>query len=90
MKDRKLTKNDMARVIVQALWYLPTLPDSLNPNVIRLGRQRKMELNPFYKLSLKIIQDGLAKGAWPMPLYNNGRLIYINGQRHLIKRKAQT
>ena len=60
-----ITKNDMARVIVQALWNLPTLPAADDKRVTRRMRWRKDNLETFYKLGLKIIRDGLAKGTWP-------------------------
>lgn len=60
-----ITKNDMARVIVQALYQLPQLPSADDKRVKARARLRKSELAGYHKLGLKVIQDGLSTGTWP-------------------------
>ena len=50
-----LTKNDMARVIVQALYDVDKLPRRENPNVIRIARKRKTWLIEDYEKAHKIL-----------------------------------
>ena len=64
-RDGKLTKLDMAQVIIQALYFMPELPPVKNVNVRRLARDRKWMLIEHHKRALKIIQDGLEAGTWP-------------------------
>lgn len=66
MRRFVLTKNDMARVIVQALYAMPELPAADHPRVARMGRHNgKAALQRQHKLAVKIIQDGLERGTWP-------------------------
>ena len=51
----KLTKNDMARVIVQALYNSEKLPDRDNVNVVRLARGKKEYVVENYKRAHKIL-----------------------------------
>ena len=60
-----LTKNNMARVVVQALYYLPTLPASDDNRVKVRARLRKSELADFHKRALDIINDGMSNRTWP-------------------------
>ncbi len=64
-KSFTLTKNDMARVIVQALYSMPSLPAANHLKVKRMERNRKDHLQYQHKLALKVIQDGIASGTWP-------------------------
>ena len=48
-----ITKNDMARVVVQALYNLSYLPDANNVNVKRVARQSKEVLAERHKLALR-------------------------------------
>ena len=61
-----LTKSDMARVIVQALYAMPELPAADHPKVKRMERRSgKTALQRQHKLAVKIIQNGLERGTWP-------------------------
>ncbi len=53
----KLTENDMARVIIQALYNLPALPPADNVNVVRKARQKREVLVMEHKLAMKAIQS---------------------------------
>lgn len=55
MSATKLTKNDMARVIVQALFALPRLPKIDHWMVVSKTRMKKVILTEQYKLAYKII-----------------------------------
>ena len=57
----KLTKNDMARVIIQALYLIPELPKENHPKVVRLARAKKKNLQPQYELAVKILTDKFVK-----------------------------
>lgn len=62
----RLTKLDMARVVVQALYRLPTLPTVDNIHVERMVRRKKATLlAEHHRAALKIINDGLSAGTWP-------------------------
>jgi len=65
-KLAKLTKTDMARVVVQALFRLPTLPTETNCDVLALVREHKVqELRRLHQKALDIINGGIAAGTWP-------------------------
>lgn len=52
----RLTKNDMARVIVQALYNLPRLPAADHPEVVKRATRGKVEtLAPQHKLSCDVL-----------------------------------
>lgn len=60
----QLTKTDMARVIVQALYKLPALPAEDNIRVTRLVRRKKREdLERNHKLALTILERWVAQRA---------------------------
>ena len=52
-----LTKNDMARVIVTALYDLPKLVNIDNHHVLKLVRRRKTNLERDYKLAITTLQQ---------------------------------
>ena len=52
-----LTKNDMARVIVQALYNLPALPAADDRRVLRQTRSKKTALQDGHNLAIKILLD---------------------------------
>lgn len=54
-----LTKLDMARIIVQALYNSKKLPAVDNINVKRMAKRSKIELNDSYKLAHKILTDSI-------------------------------
>ena len=60
-----LTKNDMARVIVQALYFLPTLPAADDKRVKVRARLRKSEIADYHRRALDIINDGMSNRSWP-------------------------
>ncbi len=54
----RLTKNDMARVVVQALKAMPNLPEADRPSVVRMARKESYEhMQRQHKLALKVIDD---------------------------------
>lgn len=61
MERRKFmtTKNDMARVIVQALWNMPTLPNSDNEKVLKMAKRRKSDLITEHDKSVKILLESI-------------------------------
>ena len=61
-----LTKNDMARIIVQALYRLATLPATDDRRVKVRARLRKAELTYHHKMALNTINDGISNGSWPI------------------------
>jgi hypothetical protein len=54
-----LTKNDMSRVIVQALFNLNTLPAADHPRVKSLAKNKKAHLESQYKLAHKVLTDSV-------------------------------
>ena len=60
-----MTKNDMARVVVQALYFLPTLPAADDKRVTARARLHKGELADYHKRALDIINDGMSNLSWP-------------------------
>jgi len=55
----RLTKNDMARVVVQALHALPSLPEADERRVVRMARREVQEhMRRQHELALKVI------GGW--------------------------
>ena len=52
-----LTKNDMSRVIIWALYMLPYKPDADHKRVIRMAREPKPHLARQHKLAVQILQD---------------------------------
>lgn len=50
-----LTKNDMARVIIQALYNTNELPEQDNINVIRLTRKSKTFLKEQHTIAMNIL-----------------------------------
>lgn len=60
-----MTKLDMARVIVQALYCLPKLPAVDNKHVVKQSRKPKATVEAAYKQAHKIISDGVSAGTWP-------------------------
>ena len=52
-----LTKNDMARVIVTALYNLPKLVNIDNHHVLKLVRRKKADLERDYKLAKSTLQQ---------------------------------
>ena len=48
-----LTKNDMARVLIQSLFHLKDLPASDDPRVVRKAKMIKPQLEPFYRMAHK-------------------------------------
>jgi hypothetical protein len=65
MTTIRLTKNDMARVIVQALLNLPTLPDANHRRVTKMARASVAVLKDRHRLAVKILNDKVAQAAWP-------------------------
>jgi hypothetical protein len=62
----RLTKNDMARVIVQALYNLPELPAGTDRRVFRLSLKPAMWLLPRYKTAHAILTTRVtAEGMVP-------------------------
>jgi hypothetical protein len=57
--NTKLTKNDMARVIVQALYNLKSLPPADHFSVLRTAKRKKETLVDHYNLAHKILSDSL-------------------------------
>ncbi len=58
----KLTKNDMARVIVQALHGLRELPNESNVQVLNLVRRMKRDdMERQHKLALTVIEQWIAQ-----------------------------
>jgi hypothetical protein len=53
----RLTKNDMARVVVMALYNSDKLPARDNVNVVRLARKRKEHLEESYDLAHKLLAE---------------------------------
>lgn len=51
----KLTNNDMARTIVQALYNLPAYPSATNPRVVKMARKTAAVLSPRFDLALSIL-----------------------------------
>lgn len=62
MKAKQITKNDMARVIVQALYLMPELPSTTHIEVKRLEKWKKEDLAPKHALAVKTIQNKLKEG----------------------------
>lgn len=60
-----LTKVEMARVVVQALYAMRELPAADHPRVVKMARQPKARLAHNHTMALKVINDCLAKGNWP-------------------------
>lgn len=56
----KLTKNDMARVITQALWNMPHLPPQDHHWVKKEARAVKPRVAERYALAHKILTDRVA------------------------------
>ncbi len=56
----KLTKNDMARVITQALWDMPHLPPKDHHWVKKEERPAKQHVTRRYTLAHKILTDRVA------------------------------
>ena len=52
-----VTKNDLARVIVQALHGLPKLPEADSKAVVKMARCRKDHLERQHKLAVKVLGD---------------------------------
>ena len=59
MTDRslQLTKKDMAKVIVQALYNLPELPNDDHWEVKRIEKNKKENLIPFYEKAFNILTE---------------------------------
>jgi len=55
----KLTKNDMSRVIVQALWNMSALPDADNEKVVKMAKQKKIILVPQHSNAVKILLESI-------------------------------
>lgn len=56
----RLTKNDMARVIVQALYRLPELPAKDNCNVVRMANGNSADhLRRQHTLAVKLLLQSL-------------------------------
>ncbi len=53
----RLTKNDMARVIIQALYNIDKLPDSNNINVIRMAKNKKDLLQDHYTKAINTLNN---------------------------------
>jgi hypothetical protein len=53
----KLNKNDMVRIIIQALYNSDKLPARDNVNVIRQARQKKEVLKESYDKAHKILTE---------------------------------
>lgn len=63
----KLRKIDLARVIVQALYAMPKLPERGDLRVVKLCNKKYDWLQSHYKAAHKIITDGVSAGTWPKP-----------------------
>ena len=50
-----LTKNDMARVIVQALYLQPTLPAADDFRVLRMAKTKKDRLASYHNQAVHIL-----------------------------------
>lgn len=61
----KLTKNEMARVIVQALFYLPELPASDDARVLRHAKPPVRIVKGRYTTAHAIVTTKVAAGTWP-------------------------
>ena len=57
MARMMITKKDRARVIVAALYDLPTIADVDDPRVIRLARRPAAHLESQFVLALEIINE---------------------------------
>ena len=51
-----LTKNDLSRVIIYALFDLPELPAADHPQVIRRSRLKKTELEYQHRLAMDALE----------------------------------
>ena len=58
----KLTKNDMARVITEALWNMSELPEPGHHWVRREARAPRHHVLERYELARKILEDGRVRG----------------------------
>lgn len=58
----RTTKNDKARVIIQALHNLDNLPSSDHKEVKREARANMAALNDRYKLAVKVLQQRIDAG----------------------------
>jgi hypothetical protein len=56
MEVRLMTKNEMARVIAQALFRMDDLPPADNWKVVGLAKWRKDDLQDQYDLALKVME----------------------------------
>jgi len=59
--DIKLTKTDMARVIVQSLYGLTLLPDEDHIQVKRIARRSKNELRERHKKAIDVINAKMCR-----------------------------
>ena len=69
----KLTKKDMARIILQALWNTKKLPKDegiWKRRINKIIRHKKENLESIYKLSIKVLQDRINKE--PIKPYHKG------------------
>lgn len=51
----RLTKNDMARVVVQALYNLPELPAANDPRVVSLAKRTVQRLSVSYWKAVNLL-----------------------------------
>jgi len=56
MRRLALTKNDLARVIIQALYKMPKLPPADHPKVLNMAKRKKVDLITPHRNAVKIIQ----------------------------------
>lgn len=57
----QLTKTDLSRVIVQALYGMKDLPAADHFKVTRMAKTKKDHLERQHKLAVKVLQDRLAR-----------------------------
>lgn len=51
----RLTKNDMARVIIQALWNKQELPSADDEKVLKMAKRKKIDLAPEHEKAVDIL-----------------------------------
>lgn len=59
-----MTKNDYARVIIQALHDLDQLPAFNDPRVVKLSRDPKSHLQDSHAIAMRILQTRLKNGRY--------------------------
>ena len=60
-----ISKTDMARVIVQAIYHLSEPPLPNNADVLRIARRDLGILQGQYDLATRLISSGITPDIWP-------------------------